>query len=320
MDTSPLSPGAHTVVVDGVAQRYHVAGKPAGYVAGNAAGNAAGETAGDSAGTGPVLLAHPGGPGISWEDLRMPEVEKHVTVVYVEPVGTGGSDRLPSHPHGYTRARYSQALDGLIDHLGVPAVHLLGHSHGGFVAQHYALTRPDRLAGVVLYDSAPVTGPEHFAEANARMEEFARRSAGNPGLDDVLDVWRSLGSLSDDEGMTRAVRGIVPAYMADFWGREEEFLPLLPSIHGTYISGLDERMVPDMVDDRDALGSISVPTLVVVGRHDVICGPRWAEELHRGIPGSRLVVLERSGHFGHIEEPAAFADAVAGFVTGTTAG
>jgi proline iminopeptidase len=49
---------------------------------------------------------------------------------------------------------------------------------------------------------------------------------------------------------------------------------------------------------------------VITGRHDFICGPVWAEMLHQGIPGSRLKILEYSGHFGHIEEPDAFTDAV----------
>jgi proline iminopeptidase len=56
-----------------------------------------------------------------------------------------------------------------------------------------------------------------------------------------------------------------------------------------------------------------VPTLIVAGRHDFICGVRWAGMLHDGIAGSRLVVLEDSGHLGHIEEPAAFHSAVADF-------
>jgi pimeloyl-ACP methyl ester carboxylesterase len=42
-------------------------------------------------------------------------------------------------------------------------------------------------------------------------------------------------------------------------------------------------------------------------------------ELHEGIPGSELVVLEDSGHFGHVEEPDAFARAVVGFVASTGA-
>ncbi|WP_319943582.1 alpha/beta fold hydrolase [Nocardia aurantia] len=52
-----------------------------------------------------------------------------------------------------------------------------------------------------------------------------------------------------------------------------------------------------------------MPTLVIVGRHDVIRGPRWAWELHELIPDSRLIILENSGHTGPLEEPRRFADA-----------
>jgi proline iminopeptidase len=292
---TPLSPGTHTIEVGGVTQRYHVSG------------------------TGPVCLAHPGGPGILWDYLRMPAVEQHLTMVYVEPTGTGESGRLASHPHGYTRERYAQALDGLIAHLGVPRVHLLGHSHGGFVTQYYALKHADRLAGIILYDSAPLTGAEHFAEAAAGMEGFAAAHAGAPGLPDVLDAWRSVPTVSDDESVTSVVQRLFPAYFADYWGREEEFAAARTAVRGTYISGFDDRMDPILIDDRELLGSVATPTLVIVGRHDFICGPRWAGELHAGIPGSELVVLEDSGHFGHVEEPDAFARAVVGFVAPTGA-
>ncbi|WP_329139279.1 alpha/beta hydrolase [Streptomyces sp. NBC_01476] len=289
----PLAPGTHTVETDGITLRYHVHG------------------------TGPVCVAHSGGPGMFWEYLRMPSVEKNMTVVYPEPVGTGGSGRLASHPHGYTRTRYTQFLDGLLDHLGVPAVYLIGHSHGGFVAQHFALRHPGRLAGVVLYDSAPVTGPEHIAEAVRNLEEFARRNAGNPELPAVMGAFQSLSGISTDEGVTNAARGLLPAYFADYWGHEAELAPFRAAVRGTFISGLDEDLTPEVIDDRGTLGDLDVPTLVIVGRYDVICGVRWSQELNKLIPGSELVILEDSGHFGHLEEPELFAAAVARLVAAT---
>ncbi|WP_330277050.1 alpha/beta hydrolase [Lentzea sp. NBC_00516] len=90
--------------------------------------------------------------------------------------------------------------------------------------------------------------------------------------------------------------------------------PLRAAITGSHISGLDEHLVPDVIDDRHELGSLAVPALVIVGRHDVVCGVRWAEELHKLIPDSMLVVLENSGHLGNVEEPDAFAEAVLAFV------
>jgi pimeloyl-ACP methyl ester carboxylesterase len=241
-------------------------------------------------------------------------LEKHLTMVYVEPVGTGGSERLAGHPHGYTRALYSRHLAAVIDHLAVPRVHLLGHSHGGFIAQYHALHRPDQLAGVVLYDSAPVTGAEHAAEVMCSVAEFAARHADHPELPGVLEAFAAIPAISSDEAMLAAARGVLPAYVADYWEAPRRWAPLRESLRATYISGLDEHGAPDLVDDRGPLGTLTVPVLVVAGRHDVVCGVRWAEELHKLIPGSRLVVLERSGHFGHLEEPERFADEIAAFV------
>ncbi|MGI3227412.1 alpha/beta fold hydrolase [Streptomyces sp. GTA36] len=218
--TEPLAAGTHTVEIDGVAQRYHVHG------------------------TGPVCIAHSGGPGIFWEYLRMPALERHLTMVYPEPIGTGASGKLPSHPHGYTRPRYSQFLGALIDHLGVSEVHLLGHSHGGFVVQYHALNHPERIAGVILYDSAPLTGPEHGAEAMRLVQLFAERHADHPALPEVLAAFQAIPTISDDAQMTAVARGLLPSYFADYWGREEEFAPMRASVRATHISGLDENASP----------------------------------------------------------------------------
>jgi len=293
----PLATGAHSVDVDGVEQRYHVHG------------------------TGPVCIAHPGGPGVSWEYLRMPEVERRLTVVYPEPVGTGQSDELPSHPHGYTRARYSRFLGALVDHLGVREVHLLGHSHGGFVVQYHALHHPEKVAGIILYESAALTGPEHVAEAARLAQSFMDRNAERPEIPDIVAAFDTLSAgTASDAQLTAVARTLLPVYVADYWGRRQEFAALALSLSARYISGLDENLDSDVIDDRSALPSLGLPALVIAGHHDFICGMRWARELRDLIPGSGLLVLERSGHFGHIEEPDAFAETVVWFVRSTSTG
>ncbi|MET1027377.1 MAG: alpha/beta fold hydrolase [Dongiaceae bacterium] len=275
----------HEIVIDGVRQRYHVAG------------------------SGPVCVIHSGGPGAGWEYLRMPLVEAAVTTVYVEPIGTGESGRLPDHPRGYTLDRYRQFLHGIIEHLGVPKVHLLGQSHGGFVAQHYALAHPDRLAGLILYSSAPAAGPELFAEATRNIEEFARDHEGRPEIPEILETWASIGSIADDEGYTQVMQRLLPLYFADYWGKADELAALRACLRAFHVVG-----GPAPFDNRDGLASIAVPTLVISGRHDFICGMRWAQELMDGIPAAKLLILEKSGHFGHIEEAERFAREVSAFV------
>jgi len=293
--TNSLSTGTHTLMVGGLAQRYHVYG------------------------SGPVCLVHPGGPGVFWEYLRMPAVEQHLTMVYVEAMGTGASGRLATHPNGYTRSYYAKVIGALIDHLGQDEVYLLGHSYGGFVAQRFALDHPDRLTGLILYESAPVTGDEHGEEASRQVQAFAARNADNAELPTVLAALQSVGSITDDVELTRALRALMPAYFADYWAREAEFAYLRDQARVTYISSLDGNLVPDVIDDRAALPTLSTPTLVIAGRYDVICGVRWAEELHNLIARSRLEILEKSGHFGHVEEPEAFTLAVTDFVDTTQA-
>ncbi|GAA2419130.1 alpha/beta hydrolase [Nonomuraea africana] len=289
----PLSPGTHTYIVAGLVQRYHVHGR------------------------GPVCVAHSGGPGIFWDYMRMPALEEHLTMVYIEPIGTAKDNHLPSHPHGYTRERYSSLLRELITRLGVPKAHLLGHSHGAFVAAYHALYCSEQLAGVVLYEGAPVTGPEHGAEAGRMVEAFAAKHAHHPGLPGVLAAFGAMSGICNDEQAEAVAKGVLPSYFADFWGNEERYGPLRGAIRATYISGLEEDLVPDTVDDRAALKDLRVPALVIVGRHDVICGVRWGLELAELIPDSRLLILENSGHLGHVEEPELFADAVRRFVAET---
>ena len=71
---------------------------------------------------------------------------------------------------------------------------------------------------------------------------------------------------------------------------------------------------PVPYDVRARLPEIKAPTLVIVGQRDFVCSPKYANMLSAGIVGSQLVTLERSGHFGHFEEPNEFAAAVGGFV------
>lgn len=285
IDSEALDAGSHDIVLDGVPQRYHVAG------------------------TGPVCVIHSGGPGIAWDYLRMPALEAKLTTVYVEPIGTGQSGRLPDHPRGYTIDRYVASLHGIIAHLDVPKVYLLGHSHGGFVAQRYALTHPDRLAGMILHGSAPAAGAELFAEATRNLEAFARRHEGKPEAAAILKTWASIGGIADDDGYTAVMRQLLPVYFADYWGRERELAPLRASMRASHVVG-----GPAPFDNRDNLASITVSTLVLAGRHDFICGLRWAKDLVDGIPGSALHVFEHSGHMGHLEEPDGFAEAVTDFV------
>ena len=112
--------------------------------------------------------------------------------------------------------------------------------------------------------------------------------------------------------MMSILRRLFPAYFSDYWMREREFSPFRAAISAAFVTG---GAGAQPFDNRSALASMTTPSLVIVGADDFICGLRWANELHAGIRESQLLLLDRSGHFGHIEQAADFADAVAAFVS-----
>ena len=287
-----LSPGAHRVVIAGAEIAYHVAGK------------------------GPVVLVHPGGPGIEWEFVRMPQVEKFATVVIIEPIGTGASGRLQD-PSGFTMDRYVGDVEGLRAHLGLEKFVLLGHSHGGFVAQSYALAHPDRLRGLILYDTSPTTGPEWQNDVAANLQWFK----DEPWFADATDALAHETSAATDEEITAIFRREMPLYFAAWSSRAKEFEPYRARVRLTVAPGkATDSSAPNQVgvapvfEVRDRLGAIVVPTLVIVGKRDFVTSEKFGRMLHEGIHGSRLLVLERSGHMGHIEEPAAFSQGIRSFL------
>jgi proline iminopeptidase len=81
----------------------------------------------------------------------------------------------------------------------------------------------------------------------------------------------------------------------------------------------DEVLADPPWDLEDELASIRCPTLVLSGRYDNQCPPRWSELMHERIPDSELVRFERSGHFPFEEEPERFREVVAAFLAALAA-
>lgn len=288
-----LRPGAHKVTIAGAEIAYHVAG------------------------AGPVIMVHPGGPGIEWTFVRMPRLEKFATVVYIEPIGTGASGRL-ADPRGFTMERYVGDVEGLRAHLGLEKFVLLGHSHGGFVAQSYALAHQSHLRGLILYDTSPTTGPEWQKDVESNLQWFKDES----WFAQAADALAHETSATTDEEITAIFRREMPLYFAEWTARAKEFEPVrarvrlsvAPGKATTDSSASSQVGVAPLLEVRDRLPTITVPTLVIVGKKDFVTSEKFGRMIHDGIRGSRFLLLEHSGHMGHIEEPGPFSEGIRSFM------
>lgn len=280
-----LATGWHQAELDGVTQVYEVAGN------------------------GPVVFVHSGGPGIDTDFMRMPLLERHMTMVYLDPVGAGKSGLLPDG--NYSVAEYSRRLELLRDHLGVMDGFLLGHSHGGFVALQYALDYPTRMRGLIVYDSAPTSSSDLSEEADRQVAAVAERWSGRL---EVVAAARAYNprSVHDAASLREHLMAVLPLYFADYRETVKE-LGAPPALE---ITQFDPQRKRSEWDVRGNLGTIDAPTLVVVGAHDFICPPVWARQIHAEISNSQIIEFAHSGHFPHVEQPEEFRKSVHSFVTG----
>src|SRR6201991_4181052 len=261
-------------------------------------------------GSGPVCAVHSGGPGINSDYLRMPPLEQHLTMVYLDPIGTGRSDLLPGGDYSVpTYARFSKAT---IDHLGADQPYFIGHSHGGFVGLELAIQNPGLLAGLIAYSTAPLYTAEWWEEATRQMEAFVARWPDQADAEKARRAWRAASEahttqVADRESRLEFLRAILPAYFANYWRTVDQTGPLAFDV--TWDPG---RKDSDW-DARDTLDRIDVPTLVISGRYDFICARRWAEEIHAEVPNAQMFELNQSGHFGYLEQHDEFVRALVEF-------
>ncbi|GAA2554489.1 alpha/beta hydrolase [Winogradskya consettensis] len=255
-------------------------------------------------GRGPLCVVHPGGPGLHWEYLRMPLIERDLTMVYLEPAGTGGSSGLPDGAR-YDLNTYVDHLAAVVREFAVDPVFVMGHAHGGFVAQGLALRMPDHVAGLILYATAPLADEHTRALAREGLRVSAVRCGDEHAAAVIVDAYdRPPGDGVDDE--TRRLRDIFPAYFADYRHRQAEFTALRDALRCW------PRPVTDF-DVRAALSSIGAPTLVLAGVHDFAFGPGSAELFRSAVAGATLRAFEDSGHFPHVEEAERFAHLIREF-------
>jgi pimeloyl-ACP methyl ester carboxylesterase len=162
-------------------------------------------------------------------------------------------------------------------------VDVVGHSMGGRVAFEVWRLAPERVRSLVVLDTGShPAGPDEPA-SRRRLTDLS----ATEGMDALADAW--LPRLVRPERHTdRTVMGPLRAMVRR----------ATPEQHARQIHALVTRP-----DATALLGTITVPTLVVVGREDAWSPVGQHEELAAAIPGARLEIIERSGHMVTIEQP-----------------
>jgi 3-oxoadipate enol-lactonase len=188
---------------------------------------------------------------------------------------------LSSVPQGpYSIADLAGDLLEVVDLLGVDRFTLVGVSVGGLLAQRFALDHPERLAALVLCDTAPQTGDA--ATWNGRIE--AVRAGGMEAVADVvLALWFPDSVRADREAEIEGWRNLL------LRSPVEGYAATCAALRDTDLTG--------------EVAGIAVPTLVVVGAEDRSTPVAVVRSTAERIPGARFEIIEAAGHLPCVDQP-----------------
>ncbi len=253
-----------------------------------------------------AFLVH-GGPGsdhtaYKW---RWGSLAGKLQVVYFDHRGHGRSAR--GDPQRYTLEQNVQDMEALRQHLGLEQIVSIGASYGGMVAMAHAARYPQAVSHLVLVATAAHSG---YAARASRL--VAERGTAEQ-IEQCEDLFA--GRIDTQEKMRRYFEVMGPLY-----SRKHDAAVAKAGLERTIFTpeALNRAHAPDgflrRFDLRPELAAITAPTLIVAGRHDVMCAPEFSEEIQRLIPGSDLRIFEESAHSIGGDEPQQLLDVINGFL------
>jgi pimeloyl-ACP methyl ester carboxylesterase len=188
----------------------------------------------------------------------------------------------------------------VMDAHGLSRAVLVGSSLGGRTALDLALTHPDRVSGLVLIGPAVSGAPP--ADLEPAVEPLADALDGAEEAEDLSEVNRLEAHLWLDGPLQPEGR---------VGGDARE---LFLAMNGVALAAADPGEQRDDGAAWDRVSEITVPTLVMVGEHDLRHMRERAEHVAVGIPDSRFELLAGVAHLPHLEGDQRTLDAVVAFV------
>jgi pimeloyl-ACP methyl ester carboxylesterase len=233
-------------------------------------------------GAGPVILLSHGYSATSemWRGQIEPLSREHTLLLW-DMRGHGLSD-YPADPAAYSEAATVADMAALLDAVNAPSAVVGGLSLGGYMSLAFHRAHQERVEALLIVDTGPgfrndQGGAEWNRFALDRAERLAKQglAALNVASPEVMASHHRSA-----EGLMLAARGMLTQHNAVV---------------------------------IDALPSISVPTIVIVGANDK---PflNAADYMAKKIPGAKKVIIPDAGHAVNLDQPAAFNAAILDFL------
>ena len=249
-------------------------------------------------GAGPplVLVMGIGYDSSLWALHQVPALSTRFRVLLVDNRDAGRSSRAE---HPYTIADMADDLAGVLDALDIERTHFVGLSMGSMIGMQFALQHGGRLDRLVL--AGPCAAPARSAVDPISTWSWVK--SNDPG-----------GAVFGGQQLTWLFSS---AFLRDHQAVQETAALLASNPNPVEPDAYDRQAQAYLrFDVLDRLGSITAPTLVIVGEQDLLTPPWVAREVAGGIPGARFetVTGDGSSHVVPLERPDDFNQLVMNFL------
>lgn len=187
-----------------------------------------------------------------------------------------GQSSAPDSP--YSIKQMAEDAAALLNYLSISQVNVAGSSMGGQIAQELALAHPEKIKSLIILSSW-ASRDDKFNSLIEMFGDLAQKLEGTL-YQKVLLPWLFTDAFySTPRAMEQLINLI-------------ENQPFPPTPHGLYHQS---RAILSS-DTSDRLADIHCPTLVVVGKEDLLTPIKFSQQLAQGIPQAELAILEHGGH------------------------
>jgi proline iminopeptidase len=245
----------------------------------------------------PIIFLH-GGPGGSVKDRSKnsfnPTTER---VIFFDQRGCGKSTPYGSRKNNTTED-IANDITKIAQKLKLNKFYLYGYSWGSTLALYYAITRPEKLAGIVIggvfsgskqeindmYDSAKVFYPDLWDKVLSDTPAKYRDDPTSYHHD------KALNGIKTEQKKSTYVMDYLEGALCNFDDRTvpdnfDEYDPLGMQIELHYLAN-NCFMADNFILDNAA--KIKVPVYIVQGRFDMVCRPDFAYKISKLIPKCKL--------------------------------
>lgn len=214
---------------------------------------------------------------------------------------------VPEKPSSYSQIRATDDILAVLDHLKIPAAHVVGLSMGGFATLHFGFRHPTRALSLVVAGVGYGAEKEQQAKFKSEVEVVAKS---------LLEEGMVAFAGKYAYGPTRVqFENKDPRGFAQFKKELGEHSALGSANTQLGVQGAR----PSLYDLVDRMRAMTVPTLVLTGDEDWPClAPSLL--LKREIPSAALAVMPNCGHTINLEDPDLFNRIVGDFIVQVQAG